>query len=243
MKHDLPATAISASGLCVGYGIHAVLEQLSFAVPHGSIYALLGGNGSGKSTTLAVLLGLVRPRAGRVMVGGVDPVADPEAVRRHCAHVAENVALYPHLSALENLDYFLSLAGQRASADAMQTSLEAVGLERQAWTRRLSGYSKGMRQKVAIALALRRNVPVLLLDEPTSGLDPGACEEFHRMLHTLREQGRTTLMVTHDLLGAATVADRLGLLAQGRIAREIDLTAGERLDLHELQQQLGYRAA
>jgi ABC-2 type transport system ATP-binding protein len=240
---DTPPPAIELTDLCVSYGTQTVLTQLSLAVPRGSIYALLGGNGSGKSTLLAVLLGLVRPTAGKARLWDHDPVSDADASRRHCAHLSENVALYPHLNALENLAYFLSLAGQRTSNAALQESLTAVDLAPEAWTRRLSGYSKGMRQKVAIALALQRNVPVLLLDEPTSGLDPGACDDFHRLLQRLRARGRTTLMVTHDLLGAASVADRVGLLSHGQITRELDVSAGQRLDLRELQQQLGYRTA
>lgn len=212
--------ALKAEGLQAGYGERNVLSGLDLEVPAGEIFALLGGNGAGKSTLLSVFLGLLKPRAGRVWVGEIDVLRDPETARRQLAYVAESVALYDHLSALENLDYLLALAEVPRPDDELIAVLDSVGIDAQTAERRVSGYSKGMRQRVAIALALARGAPVLLLDEPTSGLDPQGVEEFGRLLGTLRERGKTVLLVTHDLLGAIESADRIGFLRDGKLADE-----------------------
>jgi ABC-2 type transport system ATP-binding protein len=212
---------VQARGLEVSYGASQVLRGLDLDVRRGEIYALLGGNGAGKSTTLSVLLGLVKPSRGRATIDGLDTASQTEQARASLAYVPENVALYGHLSAQENLAYFLRLAGEgRRSEQAIGVALDRVGLQHSAWHQPLKGYSKGMRQKTALALALAREVPLLLLDEPNSGLDPSATEELNRVLGHLRAEGRTILMVTHDLLGAAGIADRIGFMAGGRMARE-----------------------
>src|SRR5256885_1195079 len=216
-----PAFGHEALGAVVDYGERTILQGLDLAVNAGEIYALLGANGAGKTTTLSMLLGFVRPRSGQVRVQGVDPVTAPAQARALIAYIPENVALYEHLSARENAAYLLELAGQPAAAGAIGQALSAAGLDAAAHDRRVSGFSKGMRQKVAIALALARRVPALLLDEPTSGLDPQATAEFSRLLMQLRGQGVAILMVTHDLLGAADVADRMGFIAGGRLVEEV----------------------
>ncbi|EJL35666.1 ABC-type multidrug transport system, ATPase component [Caulobacter sp. AP07] len=231
------ATALDAEGLEQRYGTQQVLRGLTFSVRAGEIYALLGGNGAGKSTTLNLFLGLARPTAGAARVCGVEVGSDPAAARARIAYVPENVALYEHLTARENIDYLLTLARADTTAALIEEALDAVGLVREAWDRRLGGYSKGMRQKVAIALAIARRVPVLLLDEPTSGLDPRATADFHRLLETARIRGVATLMVTHDLLGAAEVADRIGFLAEGRIEAELVAEGPERFDVRALHQR------
>lgn len=218
----------------LSYGVQPVLDGLSLAVPAGSITALLGGNGAGKSTTLAALLGFVRPQSGRIAVCGIDPAADPDAARRRIAYLPENVALYEHLSAVENADYLLALSGERQSRAAIVEAFEAAGLQQAAWDRRLGGFSKGMRQKVAIAVALLRQVPVLLLDEPTSGLDPRATGDFNALLTTVRDRGTAVLMVTHDLLSAADVADRIGFLEAGRIVEEVAARGAAQFNIRAL---------
>ncbi len=229
---------LEAIGLEHRYGSKTVLRGLNFTVEPGRIYALLGGNGAGKSTTLGIFLGLVRPTAGQARVCGQDVAADPQAARSRLAYVPENVALYEHLSARENLDYFLTVAGsERRAPSDIDAALEAVGLVHEAWGKRVGGFSKGMRQKVAIALAIARRVPVLLLDEPTSGLDPRATGDFNRLLDTARARGVATLMVTHDLLSAAEIADRIGFLAQGRLEEELAATGAERFDVRALHQR------
>lgn len=229
--------------LAVAYGDHRVLDDLCLTVAAGSITALLGGNGAGKSTTLSALLGFVRAHAGRIAVCGVDPGADPDAARRHIAYLPENVALYEHLTAVENADYLLALSDGRQDRAAIVAALRAAGLQERAWDQRLSGFSKGMRQKVAIAVALLRAVPVLLLDEPTSGLDPRATADFNALLAAVRERGTAVLMVTHDLLSAADVADRIAFLEAGRITHQAQASGPERFDVRALHARFQHGSA
>jgi ABC-2 type transport system ATP-binding protein len=219
-------SVVDIGGLSVDRGGRSVLNGLTLSVAAGEIYALLGGNGAGKSTTLATLLGFLKPSAGHVSVTMIDPATNPEAARHKIAYLPENVALYEHLTARENVEYFLALAGETHSADEFEAAFDAAGLQAEARGRALSGFSKGMRQKVAIALAVVRQVPVLLLDEPTSGLDPRATADFNALLSTLKARGTAILMVTHDLLGAADCADRIGFLDAGRIVEEVSREQG-----------------
>lgn len=211
---------ILIENLVVDRGGRRILDGVSLSVEPGSVYALLGGNGAGKSTTLFAILGLLKPDSGTLTVAGKDPVREPDAVRSATAYLAENVALYDHLTARENLTYFLGLAGQKRSRDEVHEAFTSVRLAPQAWDRRLGTFSKGMRQKTAIALAFLRKTPVLLLDEPTSGLDPAASADFHALLGDMKARGVAVLMVTHDVLGAADSADAIGLIDNGRLARE-----------------------
>jgi len=228
---------LDASAVVAGYGGKTILHGLDLHIGAGEIYALLGANGAGKTTTLSLFLGFVAPASGHVRVHGVDPVAQPAEARRQLAYIPENVALYEHLTARENVAYLLHLAGERDERSAIGDALAAAGLAPAAFDRRVAGFSKGMRQKVAIALALARNVPALLLDEPTSGLDPQATTEFNRLLGLLRGQGVAILMVTHDLLSAADVADRIGFLDSGRLLEEVAATGAERFDVRALHRR------
>lgn len=238
------STPILINDLIVAYGDHRVLDGLCLTVDAGSIMALLGGNGAGKSTTLSTLLGFTRAQSGRVAVCGVNPGAAPDTARRHIAYLPENVALYEHLSAVENADYLLALSDERQGRDAIVDALRAAGLQERAWDQRLAGFSKGMRQKVAIAVALLRAVPVLLLDEPTSGLDPRATADFNALLLAVRERGTAVLMVTHDLLSAADVADQIAFLEAGHVTHQVQATGPERFDVRALHArfQVGHAA-
>lgn len=240
---DLTPTepAIHIRDLCVERGGGPVLRDLGLSVNPGEVYALLGGNGAGKSTTLAVLMGLLRPASGSVRVMGLDPATQADAVRRRIAYLPETVALYETLSAYENIAYFLGLSDARPSQAEMDAALDAAGLQAEARSRRTGGFSKGMRQKVAIAMALLREVPVLLLDEPTTGLDPVATADFNRLVGGLRARGAAILMVTHDLLGAADCADRIGVLAGGGIVEETPVRDG--IDVLALHRRFGAAAA
>jgi ABC-2 type transport system ATP-binding protein len=232
---------IHLTDLCIQRGGRDVLSGLNLSVAPGEIYALLGGNGAGKSTTLAILLGFLKAGSGSVSVAGLDPASDADAVRHKIAYLPENVALYEHLTARENVDYFLALAGEAPSVEERETAFDAAGLQTEARDRRLSGFSKGMRQKVAIALAVVRQVPVLLLDEPTSGLDPRATADFNALIGRLKDRGTAILMVTHDLLGAADCADRIGFLDNGRIIEEVARADG--YDVMALHRRYGEAVA
>jgi len=230
---------LDASNIVAGYGGKAILHGLSLHIQPGETYALLGANGAGKTTTLSLFLGFLPPTSGTVRVDGIDPVTDAVQARRRLAYIPENVALYEHLSARENVAYLLDLAQQGVERAAIDQALAAAGLDGAAFDRRVGGFSKGMRQKVAIALALARKVPALLLDEPTSGLDPQATTEFNRLLGLLRAQGVAILMVTHDLLSAADVADRIGFLDGGRLLEEVAASGEERFDVRALHRRYG----
>lgn len=204
-----------------------VLQGLDLAVHAGEVFALLGGNGAGKTTTLGVLLGFVRPSAGQVAVGGLSPAADPVRARGLLAYLPENVALYPYLTGLENLRYFGALAGRRMDDAQAARWLEEAGLPADAHRLATSRYSKGMRQKVGLAIAHAKDARAMLLDEPTSGLDPAAAREFARRVRHAAGKGMAVLMATHDLANVLQVADTIGVLHAGRLAarfpaREVD---------------------
>lgn len=243
---DMSSNVLEAAGVSASYGARPILQSLDLSVRPGEVYALLGANGAGKSTTLSLFLGFLVPDSGRVRVNGIDPVARAAEARRQLAYIPENVAFYEQLSARENLAYLLDLAGQSAGSGEINQALLAAGLDAAAFDRRVGGFSKGMRQKVAIALALARRVPALLLDEPTSGLDPKATYEFNRLLELLRARGIATLMVTHDLLSASEVADRIGFLNAGILQEEVaaqGATGGERFDVRNLHRRYAGQAA
>ena len=210
-------SVLTAQGLCVDRGGRRVLNEVSFSIGQGEVFALLGGNGAGKSTTLLTFLGFIRPSGGRVSINGIVVHENKAAIRQQTAYLPESASLYAHLSARENLQYFLSLAGVKRSSAEIEHALDTVSLASDARSRRLASYSKGMRQKVTIALAVLRKTPVLLLDEPTSGLDPVAIDEINTILIALADAGTTILMVTHDVYGACHVARRVGLLQQGQM--------------------------
>lgn len=214
--------ALEVRHLVARYGETPVLDDVSLRLHPGELLAVLGGNGAGKSTLLKVLLGLLPPRSGQVRVFGVDPSVDPVAARAMLAYVPENVAVYPHLDGIENLRYLLGLAGRRPDDAALALALREVDLPEAAWRRRAADYSKGMRQKLLIALALLREAPLLLLDEPASGLDPDATDQLAALLSRLRDAGRAILMVSHDLEATSAIADRYVFLAKGRVLREGD---------------------
>ena len=207
-----------------------VLSGVSFAVAAGEVYALLGGNGAGKSSTLLTFLGFIAPASGNVCVNAKDVNADIAAARKAIAYLPESASLYQHLNARENIDYFLQLAGTAASGNAIETALDQVALAQDARQQKLCDYSKGMRQKVAIALAILRNSDILLLDEPTSGLDPNAIDEFHQIICNLANSGKAILMVTHDVYGACQVSDKIGLLHNGNLVGEFVATADNKID-------------
>lgn len=220
-----------------------VLSDMSFAVGGGEVYGLLGGNGAGKSTTLATFLGFLPAASGRVLVNGLDVGANVTAARRAMAYLPEAASLYEHLDARENLHYFLQLAGVDRPADEIDAALDRVSLASASRSLSLRAYSKGMRQKVAIALAILRDTDILLLDEPTSGLDPTAIDEFHDLVRGLADAGKAILMVTHDVYGACQVADRIGLLRGGQLVDQFEAPAGGRIDTETVHRAFSAKAA
>jgi len=236
-------SAIVVDDLIVSRSGTQVLQGISFDVLPGSVYALLGGNGAGKSTTLLTLLGFLSPDSGSAKVLDFDVVKNVSSLRQQIAYLPEAATLYPHLNAYENLGYFLDLARKRTLQSELDKVLDEVGLQTEARSRHMDNYSKGMRQKVAIALAILRETPVLLLDEPTSGLDPIAIDEFNALVRKLAAQDKTILMVTHDVYGACQVADRIGLLRSGQLVGTFDADDGKRIETSRVHAAFANRAA
>jgi len=224
------AYALQADNLCVTLGTQQILKNIAFHIERGEVLALLGGNGAGKSTTLKTFLGLISPSSGSAKVQGKEVAQHPEIIREKVAYLPESVMLYEHLSAIENIKYFISLAGLTRSTGDIESALKRVALQSTAWHKKMSHYSKGMRQKTAIALALLRDTPILFLDEPTSGLDPVAIDELNRLISQLASEGKSILMVTHDVYGACHVAHRIGLLRDGEIVGTFTANPGESID-------------
>ena len=224
---------LEAIHLSKSFGDVDAVQELDLAIEPGEVYGLLGPNGAGKTTTINAFLGFVRPTSGSVKVAGLDVAKAPRETKRHLAYVPEQVRLYGNLSGLENLEYFTALSGAKDhSRGELSGFLERAGLPREAHDKRVSNYSKGMRQKVGIALALAKNARALLLDEPTSGLDPSASFEFSELLRELSGDGLAVLMATHDLFRAKDVASRVGFMKSGRLEFEL---AGEALREADLE--------
>jgi len=207
------------------FGTHWALQELDLRVGPGEIQCLLGANGAGKTTTLNLLLGFLAPTAGAAYVNGIEVAANAVLARAQLAFVPERVSLYPLLTGLENLTYFTQLGGKELSSAQLRGYLDRVGLDASAVGERVDNYSKGMRQKVALAIALAKGARALLLDEPLSGLDPKAANEFCALVRDLANGGAAVLMVTHDLFRARELGGRLGIMHAGRLL--INLAASE----------------
>jgi ABC-2 type transport system ATP-binding protein len=219
------AFVLAAEHLTKRFNGAVAVDELSIVIAPGEIFALLGPNGAGKTTTINCFLGFLAPDGGRVMVGGLDVSVHAIETKRLLAYVPEQVNLYGHFSGLENLAYFSELTGARHDDATLHGFLTEAGLRLEDHDRRVSAYSKGMRQKVGIAIALAKDAKALLLDEPTSGLDPSASHEFSVLLRRFAMRGAAVLMATHDLFRAKEVAARVGIMRHGRLVHT--LTAGE----------------
>ncbi len=212
---------------------NTAVSQLSLDIEEGCIYGLLGANGAGKSTTINMLLGFVSPDSGNIEVCGIDVIDTPIQAREQIGYIPENVNLYPYLTGLENLDYFCKLAGLRYTRKELSEILLNCGLQENAHRLRVSGYSKGMRQKVGIAIAYAKKAKVFLLDEPASGLDPLASNELSHMIRNLAAQGSAILMASHDIFRVRDVCHRIGILKDGVLIRELK---SEDVSTHELEE-------
>lgn len=217
---------IEAADLTKTYDGLMALQGFNLRIERGDIYCLLGANGAGKTTTINLFLGFIAPTSGRASIDGLDVQRHPVATKRLLGYVPEQVSLYPYLTGIENLRYFAELGtGGAWKRGRLIELLERVGLRSESADRRVATYSKGMRQKIAIALAFAKNAKVLFLDEPISGLDPEAANELCALLSDLGRQGTAVLMATHDLFRAVSVGTRVGIMKHGRLVA--DLTTEE----------------
>ncbi len=214
-------------------GIPAV-QHLDLEVKKGEILGLLGANGAGKSTTINLLLGFLEADTGEVQIDQKNCFRQSSEVRKLIGYIPENVNLYPYLSGVENLDYFCTLAGLRYAKGELEDFLSTCGLQVEAHHQRVSNYSKGMRQKVGIAIAYAKKAQVYLLDEPASGLDPLASNELSALLKQLAHEGATILMASHDIFRVREVCHRIGILKQGKMVKELESQAVSANELETL---------
>ena len=204
---------IEVDGLGKRFGALTAVHDLSFAVGDGEIFGLLGPNGAGKTTTVRMLAGLIAPSAGAAVINGQRLGADTQSIRAMSGILTESPGLHEKLTARQNLAYYGRLYGLRGAelGDAVGRYLAVVGLS-DVGDRRVGGFSKGMRQKVAIARALLHEPEVIYLDEPTSGLDPSAAKTVRDFVATLRGLGRSIVICTHNLDEAERLCDRIGIM-------------------------------
>lgn len=217
------------------------LDHVTYTIQPGEIFCLLGANGAGKTTTVNLLLDFIQPTSGAAAVNGHDCNKFPLEAKKYVSYVSENVQLYGMFTARQNLRFFAELGGKRGLENQeLDNAMRLVGLSEKALTMRLKNFSKGMRQKLGIAIALIKDPPAIVMDEPTSGLDPTSANEFLSQLRKLRERGKAILMTTHDIFRAKQIADRVGIMKQGRLVatrkrdefKHADLEA---IYIHEMQ--------
>jgi len=199
---------------------HQALSDLSLIVNSGEIYGLLGANGAGKSTTLNLILGFLKADKGSITLSKKS--SDTDGAQSMIGYIPENVNLYPYLSGVENLDYFCKLSGFSYDQNKLSEILDECGLQNDAHHKLVSSYSKGMRQKVGIAIAYSKKAKIYLLDEPASGLDPLSSNELSILLKKLATDGAAILMASHDIFRVRETCNKIGILKNGNLVKEMN---------------------
>ena len=211
------------------------VNELNLKIEPGEIYVILGANGAGKSTTISMLLNFIDPTSGTALVNDIEIPKFPLEAKKHLAYVSENVELYRNLTARQNLEFFTKLGGKtKVTRDELDATLARVGLPEESFKRRVKTFSKGMRQRLGIAIAIMKGADAVLLDEPTSGLDPKGGADFLNLLRELKSERKAIFMSTHDIFRAKEIADRIGILVQGSLVRELSRQEIESEDLEAL---------
>jgi len=214
------------------------VNKLNLIVNPGEIFVMLGANGAGKTTTMDLILGFIEPTEGTAFINNVDVSRDPLEAKKYVAYVSENVMLYGNFTARQNLDFFTKLGGnKKASNEDYNAAMRRVGLQEDAFRRRVKSFSKGMRQRLGIAIAIMKDAKLVLLDEPTSGLDPKGGAEFLELLRGLKAEEKAIFMSTHDIFRAKQIADRLGIMANGSLVAVLTRDEIEKADLEQLYLQ------
>jgi len=210
---------IQTKGLSKHYNGLVAVDNLDLNIMRGEIFGLLGPNGSGKTTTILMLLGLTEPTAGKVRVLDFDPARQPLSVKARVGYMPDQIGFYDELSARQNLAYTARLNGLPAAVadERIQAALDRMGLLDVA-DKRVSTFSRGMRQRLGVADVLIKQPEVIIMDEPTQGLDPEGAHAFLRNIRHLKEEGITILLSSHLLHQVQAVCDRVGLFYRGKMA-------------------------
>lgn len=212
---------LEAIHLTKQYGAFYALKNLNLEVGKGEIFCLLGQNGAGKTTTINLFLGFLEASEGKALINQMEVQPGSSTTQNMVAYIPEVVQLYGNLTGVENLDFFSRLAGYQYTQQELADYLSQAGLQTEAHTKRLSTYSKGMRQKVGIAIALSKKADVIFMDEPTSGLDPKATAEFTNLCQQLANDGKSIFMATHDIFNAVNVGTNIGILKEGTLVHTL----------------------
>jgi ABC-2 type transport system ATP-binding protein len=235
---------IRADRLTRTFGKRVAVDALTFEAQPGEILGLLGPNGAGKTTTLRMLAGIIAPTSGTASVAGIDPGQHPERVHEHIGFLTESPGFYERLSAARNLAYFACFYPNLDVPNAVRASLKTMGLLDRA-NDKVGTFSKGMKQKLALARTLLHEPEVLFLDEPTSGLDPEAAKNLRELILQLKGEGRTILLSTHNLSEAEDICDRIGVFQTRLVAldttealRDRQFTPQVRVEIRNLTDEL-----
>lgn len=226
---------LSARALTKRFGGAVALDSLDLEVWPGEVTCLLGANGAGKTTTINLFLGFLEPDGGEARVLGRPVALDPVAARAALGYVAEVVSLYPSLTGAENIAFFHALSGNAAlDPERRDVLLESLDFPRAAIDRPVGAYSKGMRQKLGLAIAVAKGACAILLDEPLSGLDPKAANDLVAVLRKLAGSGTAMLVSTHDIFRAKELADHIGIMAHGHLLEKFEARDLSAADLEQV---------
>jgi len=226
---------LQANQLTKRFGSTLALDALDISVHAGEIACLLGANGAGKTTTMNLFLGFLEPDGGSVCVAGRGVRENPAAARAALGYVAEVVSLYPRLTGAENLAFFHELSGRAPLVQERRDALlAALDFPIHAIDRPVGTYSKGMRQKLGLAIAVAKEAKAILLDEPLSGLDPKAANDLVAVLRKLADTGVAMLVSTHDIFRAKELADWIGIMAHGCLLEKLQARPLSAVDLEQL---------
>ena len=213
-------TAIAVRGLAKRFGDVEAVAGIDFDVREGELFGFLGPNGAGKSTTINILIGLARPDAGTIRIGGIDCSANPKAAQHLMGVVPDESNLYPELTGFANLCFCGALYGMRRRERELRAGelLERFGLAG-AGSRRFGGYSKGMKRKLTIAAGIIHSPPILFMDEPTTGIDVASARQIRQLVADLNRGGTTIFLTTHYIEEAERLCQRIAFLVGGRVVR------------------------
>ena len=209
---------IDAQNLTKRYGKFVAVDSLNLAVEKGEVFGLLGPNGSGKTTSILMLLGLTDPSSGQVRVLGFDPVRQPLSVKRHVGYLPDQIGFYDGLTARENLSYIARLNGlsRKDAKQRIEAAVERMGLT-SVIDKKVKTFSRGMRQRLGVAKLLLKQPQIIIMDEPTLGLDPEAARMFLQLIRDLKETEITILLSSHLLHQVQEICDRVALFHRGSV--------------------------